>query len=280
MRCERCGEELKDGALFCENCGTKVSQQSKAAKEVAADDLADQQSENKPDTSGVDVSAYPTAIQPPVGAPVFPATSPMPSVENGEQATLEPIGQEKKKKSKKPLIVAVVAAVVVLIAVIVLVVVFVFGNSKQEVQGSGAEPIRGYTSVQEMENAKASQNDKTNSDQTGQNKQSGSTGMSDDAINSPNGYILSESDTRYYSESELNALTDYELYLARNEIYARHGREFKNQDLQNYFKNKDWYTGRYSPDSFDSIVTLNDFEKKNADAMLAIEKRRGSSYLS
>lgn len=280
MHCERCGEELKDNALFCENCGTKVPQQREAAKEVAADDLADRQSENKPDTSGVDVSAYPTAVQPPVGKPVFPATSPMPSVENGEQTAPEPIGQEKKKKSKKPLIVAVVAAVVVLIAVIVLVVMFVFGNSKQETQDSGAEPIRGYTSVQEMENAKAAQNDKTNSEQTEQNKQSGSADGIDDVINSPQGYILSESDTRYYSESELNALTDYELYLARNEIYARHGREFKNQDLQNYFKNKDWYTGRYSPDSFDSIVTLNDFEKKNADAMLSIEKRRGSSYLS
>lgn len=280
MYCERCGEELKDDALFCENCGTKVPQQSEATKEVAADDFSDQQSESKPDTSGVDVSAYPTAVQPPVGAPVFSATTPMSSVENGEKAAPEPIGQERKKKSKKPLVIAVVAAVVVLIAVIVLVILFVFGNSKQEPQDSGAEPIRGYTSVQEMENAKASQNDKTNSDQTGQNKQSGSTDKSDDVINSPHGYILPESDTRYYSESELSALTDYELYLARNEIYARHGREFKNQDLQNYFKNKDWYTGRYSPDSFDSIVTLNDFEKKNADAMLAIEKRRGSSYLS
>lgn len=276
MYCERCGEELKDDALFCENCGTKVPQQSEATKEVAADDFSDQQSESKPDTSGVDVSAYPTAVQPPVGAPVFSATTPMSSVENGEKAAPEPIGQERKKKLKKPFIIAVVAAVIVLIAAIVLVVSFVFGSSDQESQDSGAEPIRGYTSVQEMENAKNAQNDETNSEQ---NEQSGSNDRIEEVLSGPHGYILPESDTRYYSENELNALTDYQLYLARNEIYARHGREFKNQDLQNYFKNKDWYTGRYSPDSFDSIVTLNDFEKKNAAAMLAIEKRRGSSYL-
>lgn len=285
MHCERCGKKLKDGALFCENCGTKVPQQSGDVKEVGVNDFANQQPasqqpESKPDTSGVDVSAYPTAVQSPVGAPVFPATSPIPPVENGEHTASEPAEQEKKKKLKKPLILAVVAAVIILIAVIVLVVSFVSGDGEQEAQDSGAKPIRGYTSVQEMENAKSVQNDKTNSEQTEQNDQSGSTTNIEDVINGPHGYILPESDTRYYSESELNALTDYELYLARNEIYARHGREFNNQDLQDYFKNKDWYTARYSPESFDSIVTLNAYEKKNADDMLAIEKRRGSSYLS
>lgn len=277
MRCERCGEELKDDALFCENCGTKVPQQSEDTKELVADNLVDQQPENKPDTSGVDVSAYPTEVQQPVGAPVFSATTPMPPVENSAQTVSEPAEQEKKVKSKKPLIIGVVAGVIVLIAVIALVVSFVLGGSKQETEDSGTGPIRGYTSVQEMENAKATENNEPNSEQT---EQSGSNDEVEDVINSSRGYILPESDTRYYSESELSALSDYELYLARNEIYARHGREFNNQDLQNYFKNKDWYTARYSPESFDSLVTLNDYEKKNAESMLAIEKRRGSSYLS
>ena len=102
----------------------------------------------------------------------------------------------------------------------------------------------------------------------------------DELIESQYGYVLPDSDSRYYSESELNELTDYELYIARNEIYARHGRIFKNEDLMGYFGHKHWYYGKYSPESFDSIVTLNAYEKKNAETMLALEKRRGSSYLS
>ncbi len=38
--------------------------------------------------------------------------------------------------------------------------------------------------------------------------------------------------------------------MARNEIYARHGRKFKDKTLQKYFDEKSWYEGEYEPDEF------------------------------
>lgn len=94
-------------------------------------------------------------------------------------------------------------------------------------------------------------------------------------------YVLSDSAYREYSRSELNELSDYELYIARNEIYARHGRGFKNNDLMNYFSSKSWYVQKYTPEQFESMESpLNAVEKANAEAMLSIEKDRNSSYLS
>lgn len=120
-------------------------------------------------------------------------------------------------------------------------------------------------------------------------EQSGSA-TSEDALPSPaapteevdrGGYILPDSATREYSKSELSKLSNYELYIARNEIYARHGRGFKNEELARYFAEQDWYVERYSPEEFDSKgPSLNSIEKANAEMMLAIEKSRGSSYLS
>ena len=45
-------------------------------------------------------------------------------------------------------------------------------------------------------------------------------------------YILSESNVRIYTKEELENLSDEELRLARNEIYARHGRIFSS-DAEN-----------------------------------------------
>lgn len=89
-------------------------------------------------------------------------------------------------------------------------------------------------------------------------------------------WILPESDLRYYTDAELSLLTDEELYLARNEIYARLGREFKNADLRDYFSSKSWYTPKYAPEDFDRVgPTLNSYERANADAIMALESERG-----
>lgn len=101
-----------------------------------------------------------------------------------------------------------------------------------------------------------------------------------DNIGNLNEYVLPDSDSRYYSKSELEQLSLWELYLARNEIFARHGRGFKNQDLVDYFSTRHWYVERYSPEEFDAMPTpLNDYEQKNTQAMLEIEQARNSPYL-
>lgn len=93
-------------------------------------------------------------------------------------------------------------------------------------------------------------------------------------------YLLPASSSRLIGATELNGFTDWELCLARNEIYARHGREFNNERIQAYFNDKSWYTPRYTPSSFDENVTLSDIELKNIDTIVTVERARGSSYVS
>ena len=85
--------------------------------------------------------------------------------------------------------------------------------------------------------------------------------------------MLADSSTRLITASELDALTANQLWLARNEIYARHGRKFANTELQNYFNGKSWYNGTIAPENFDESV-LSSIERQNVDAILAEEASR------
>ncbi|XCP84529.1 YARHG domain-containing protein [Roseburia hominis] len=87
-------------------------------------------------------------------------------------------------------------------------------------------------------------------------------------------YIIADSNSRYVSVSELEGLSKEELSRARNEIYARHGRKFKDAGLQSYFDSKAWYSGTVNPDDF-SDGMLNEYEKKNAETILSYEKSKG-----
>lgn len=97
-----------------------------------------------------------------------------------------------------------------------------------------------------------------------------------------NEYFLPDSNNRIYSSSELEKMSNHDLFIARNEIFACHSRGFTNSELASYFGSKSWYHKVYEASEFDSRVynTLSSVEKKNAEAMLAIEKSRGSSYLN
>ena len=88
-----------------------------------------------------------------------------------------------------------------------------------------------------------------------------------------NYYVCPDSATHVYSDSELYAMSADELELARNEIYARYGRGFSTDYLQEYFDSQAWYTRKYSPEEFDAMTSpLNATEQQNVANMLRVEK--------
>lgn len=86
-------------------------------------------------------------------------------------------------------------------------------------------------------------------------------------------YILPNSDTKLLTDADVSGLSAYDLYLARNEIFARHGRIFENEDLKAYFESKDWYNGTISPQEFDADITsrLSEVEQANIEMIKKYE---------
>lgn len=99
------------------------------------------------------------------------------------------------------------------------------------------------------------------------------------AGNQDSAYLLPDSASRYYTKDELSTMSLHDLYLARNEIYARHGRLFKNPDLQTYFNGQPWYNGTIAPGDFSDGV-LNEFERQNAITIQEVERSQNSPYLN
>ena len=77
-----------------------------------------------------------------------------------------------------------------------------------------------------------------------------------------------------YTWDELSCLDSYGLCITRNEIYARHGRMFTDQDIQNYFNKQEWYVAQTASAAFDYSV-LNDVEQYNVELIHSYELQQG-----
>ena len=86
--------------------------------------------------------------------------------------------------------------------------------------------------------------------------------LSDSAEYDGREYIFPNSSAATLQESDLLNLSAEELRIAKNEIYARHGRLFVDTELQSYFNGCSWYRGRIEPDEFDEGM-LNELERAN-----------------
>ncbi|MCI6655069.1 MAG: YARHG domain-containing protein [Clostridium sp.] len=89
-----------------------------------------------------------------------------------------------------------------------------------------------------------------------------------------NEYVLPDSAKRKLKKSDLKGLSKEELRIARNEIYARHGRMFDDKKLQKYFDSQSWYEGTVPASEFSEDV-LSSVEKKNVAFIRQFEWRRG-----
>ncbi len=157
------------------------------------------------------------------------------------------MSEPKKRKKLIAVIVIIVAAAVVVIAVVAMWFHSRNVNAEPEETETVTEEIEPYEEAapetEVMEEEEAPEVETSESEETGT-------------------YVLPDSDTRLYTADELAGLSKADLRIARNEIYARHGRRFDSQDLQDYFDSQPWYHGTIDPDDFDSGA-FNDIEKKN-----------------
>lgn len=77
---------------------------------------------------------------------------------------------------------------------------------------------------------------------------------------------LFETDKRYYTKEEFGSEPMLVIHLAKNEIYARHGYIFKNEDLYNYFMGCIWYSPTCDSADFDDNI-FNEYEKANLEIL-------------
>ena len=87
----------------------------------------------------------------------------------------------------------------------------------------------------------------------------------DQQISQTGEYFFPESNCRYLTDDEVSVYSSAQLELAKNEIYARHGRIFVTQSIADYFNGKSWYQGTVDPDTFDAQQgsIFNEYEIAN-----------------
>lgn len=84
-------------------------------------------------------------------------------------------------------------------------------------------------------------------------------------------YVIPVSSIVALEQYMLADWSDNSLWIARNEIYARHGRQFSNAYLQEYFNRCSWYEGTIPAEQFDEN-SLSPIEKDNIKLLAAAEQ--------
>jgi serine/threonine protein kinase len=126
--------------------------------------------------------------------------------------------------------------------------------------------------IQRETEAPATQAHQSSNSQNSSSGNSNSQSSSNTNTNNNGGFIFPNSDSSYLSNAQVSALSDDDLQLAINEIYARRGRIFKDASLNAYYNSQSWYEGKYTPEEFEKYVKFNTYEQKNLQ--LLINERR------
>lgn len=260
MYCTKCGRTIEDGNRFCNYCGAPVE----------------------------------ASLRQGVASQTAPVASAEPMIRYGGGT---PPKDSRRQAKTVPIAVPIAIAAVAVIAIVAVVVVLLSrpgGNSAGSAgQAASSAPFEATTGGVSASGSEAQARpaeegeaapEATEQEAAGEAHAAQEPASEEADEDDESGYyILPDSDTRLYTTEELEQLSNWELFIARNEIYARHHRRFSSTTLTAYFEGCEWYEGYIDPqdwidENMDQTL-LNETERANAIAMLEIEKERGSEYL-
>lgn len=236
MFCKNCGAQVKDSDLFCEKCGAR--------------------------------------LQPPSDQPQTVKMTYEPESYSTEQS--------EKKHSHKAVYIVLGSIMGVLLLAVVLEMLYLNKLNKETEDYTAPEVVSSTeasadgTKEEEAENEPVQDDEKIEITTTPVPTETPVPTLQTTVspTQAQQDYIFADSSSRYLTESEIRQLTPERMSYARNEIYARHGRKFRDAALQAYFDAKPWYHPQYEPDAFDAIqnTLFNDYEKENVKLISKIEQ--------
>lgn len=261
MFCEHCGNQLEDGSKFCSHCGNMI--ESSEAEKIPP-------------------------LVPPVVPPVLPPQKPKERVK-----PTEPIRKESPKSPKsgngKTILIIVFA---VLAALIIGGVAFWFLGGEQflrenipflqeEVTPEDPSTPETIDDLEEKDKEEVTDNlESEDQDFTENNdleniiEDQPEVIIESDHNNDPLIYFINHADTVYFMKEDIQSFNEDMCRLARNGIYARHGRKFEDENLTNYFRNFAWYNPTIAAEDFQESF-LNEIEIHNRDLIVEYEKEQG-----
>lgn len=87
-------------------------------------------------------------------------------------------------------------------------------------------------------------------------------------------YFINNCDSKDFEYGDISGFDQTVCRLALNGIYARSGREFKDEALTVFYNDFSWYHPTISPDSFTNSM-FNDHQSNNRDMLLKYMKEKG-----
>lgn len=300
MFCTRCGNKVKDGSSFCPNCGQRIAARPKPETGSAAAGST----RTSPTGTG-SMGTGPTGTSPSRISPMGTGSLRTGSTGTGAGGGY---GKDSSGTEKKGGGVAVKVGAGLAIAGVAAVIgfgaVWLAGSFKDRggsEKGPGREDSvmvsdqRGSRGNEAEDGETSGISGQVNSGQAAKEEtkesaapagagesqtveassqpellESEETGGSGPAEQQEPEFILPESNVRYMTYKDLHGLDEATLRIAKNEIYARHGRLFQSEDLNQYFHSKSWYQGTIAPNDFSERV-FNEFERNNVALLVAFQ---------
>ncbi|HEX8852447.1 MAG TPA: YARHG domain-containing protein [Pyrinomonadaceae bacterium] len=266
--CNQCGEALKDGARFCNECGAAVPGASSSPTPPRLDTSPLEETLVRPPT-------HQRHTQEPVG------TQPLGAHQPDTHAPAPP----------RP---SVAVPLVVLGVILGGGFLLLLGLNASRSNGrynsntytnGGSYNYNGANTT----NTNASANYSSNTGYANANTNRGNVNAGYNTNSNVGGYTSSPTPARsgfdyvegkilnnsYISYSELKGLSPWQLKLLRNTVFAKYGRTYpqpEDTSVQEHFNNRPWYSPNYNYNSNQQHVSLSSADEANLDVIKAAEQ--------